>query len=46
MLFENPDERPHVVIVGAGFGGLYAAKALKDPAVSVTLVDSRNHHLF
>lgn len=46
MLFENPDERPHVVIVGAGFGGLYAAKALKDPRVSVTLVDSRNHHLF
>jgi NADH dehydrogenase len=46
MLFKPPDERPHVVIVGAGFGGLYAAKALKNASVSVTLVDSRNHHLF
>jgi NADH dehydrogenase len=46
MLFKPSDQRPHIVIVGAGFGGLYAAKALKDPAVSVTLVDCRNHHLF
>jgi len=46
MLFKPSDQRPHIVIVGAGFGGLYAAKALKDPAGSVTLVDCRNHHLF
>jgi NADH dehydrogenase len=46
MLFKHPDERPHVVIVGAGFGGLHAAKTLKDARVSVTLIDSRNHHLF
>lgn len=46
MLFNPPDQRPHIVIVGAGFGGLYAAKALKDPTVSVTLIDCRNHHLF
>ena len=32
-------ERPHVVIVGAGFGGLNAAKALHKAAVDVTLVD-------
>ncbi len=37
---------PHVVIVGGGFGGLTAAKALKDAPVRVTLVDRVNHHLF
>jgi NADH dehydrogenase len=39
---------PHrVVIVGGGFGGLYAARALgRDPRVDVTLVDRRNFHLF
>ncbi len=37
---------PHVVIVGAGFGGLAAARALADAAVRVTLVDRSNHHLF
>ncbi len=36
----------HVVIVGGGFGGLYAAKALKDASVQVTLVDKNNYHLF
>jgi NADH dehydrogenase FAD-containing subunit len=40
------DSRPRVVIVGAGFGGLSAAKALADAQVRVTLVDRRNHHLF
>jgi len=38
--------RPHVVIVGAGFGGLTAAKRLAGRSVDVTLVDRRNHHLF
>src|SRR6266542_1279774 len=37
---------PHVVIVGGGFGGLYAALALADKPVRVTLLDRRNHHLF
>lgn len=37
---------PHVVIVGGGFGGLYAARALRRAPVRVTLVDRRNHHLF
>ena len=37
---------PHVVIVGGGFGGLFAAKALKRLPVRVTLVDRHNHHVF
>ena len=40
------DERPHVVIVGAGFGGLKAARTLARAPVRVTLVDRRNYHLF
>jgi NADH dehydrogenase len=39
-------DHPHVVILGGGFGGLYAAKALRGAAVRVTMVDRRNHHLF
>ncbi|AKT38496.1 NAD(P)/FAD-dependent oxidoreductase [Chondromyces crocatus] len=39
-------KRPHVVIVGGGFGGLNAAKALGKANVDVTLVDRTNHHLF
>jgi NADH dehydrogenase len=35
-----------VVIVGGGFGGLYAAQALRGPMLDVTLVDRRNFHLF
>ncbi|MBC2681525.1 NAD(P)/FAD-dependent oxidoreductase [Corynebacterium anserum] len=38
--------RHHVVIIGAGFGGLFAAKKFKDADVSVTIVDRTNHHLF
>ncbi len=37
---------PEVVIVGGGFGGLYAARALRGAPVHVTIVDRRNHHLF
>jgi NADH dehydrogenase len=37
---------PHVVIVGGGFGGLYAARALAPHPLRVTLIDRRNHHLF
>jgi NADH:quinone reductase (non-electrogenic) len=37
---------PHVVILGAGFGGLTAARALKRAAVKITLIDRSNHHLF
>jgi NADH dehydrogenase len=37
---------PHVVIIGAGFGGLDAAKRLAKAPVRITLVDRRNYHLF
>lgn len=39
-------ERPHVVILGSGFGGLNAAKSLKDASVDITIIDRRNFHLF
>src|SRR3712207_1259303 len=38
--------RERVVVVGGGFAGLYAVRALDDAPVSVTLVDRRNFHLF
>ncbi len=38
--------RPRVVIVGCGFGGLEAARALRHAAVDITLVERTNHHLF
>ncbi|MGZ3392075.1 MAG: NAD(P)/FAD-dependent oxidoreductase [Isosphaeraceae bacterium] len=37
---------PHVVILGAGFGGLNAARALKRAPVRITVIDRANHHLF
>ena len=37
---------PHVVIVGGGFGGLWATRALASAAVRITLIDRHNHHLF
>ena len=37
---------PKVVILGGGFAGLYAARALRGAPVAVTLVDRKNHHLF
>jgi NADH:ubiquinone reductase (H+-translocating) len=44
----TPHDRtnPRIVIIGCGFGGLEAARALKDAAVDITLVDKTNHHLF
>src|SRR5215471_12827784 len=38
--------RPHVVVIGGGFGGLTAARRLGRLPVDVTLVDRRNHHVF
>lgn len=40
------NERPRVVIIGCGFGGLEAARALQGAEVQITLVDKTNHHLF
>ena len=37
---------PHVVIIGGGFGGLEAARALAGAPVRVTLIDHHNYHLF
>ncbi len=39
-------QRPRVVIIGAGFGGLSAAKSLANKDVDVSLIDKHNHHLF
>src|SRR5438132_8689385 len=39
-------KRPRVVIVGAGFAGLYAAKSLSKLPVEITIVDKKNHHTF
>jgi NADH:ubiquinone reductase (H+-translocating) len=46
VINDQVDERHHVVIIGAGFGGLFAAKALRRVPVRVTLIDRTNHHLF
>ncbi len=45
MLTVNP-KLPHVVILGGGFGGVSAARALHDAPCRVTLVDRNNHHVF
>src|SRR5262244_1593024 len=38
--------RPRVVIIGGGFGGLWAAFHLRNKAADVTLIDRKNHHVF
>jgi NADH dehydrogenase len=45
---QNPQtsSAPHLVIVGAGFAGLYAASKLGNTDYRITVVDKRNHHLF
>ncbi|HEY8358849.1 MAG TPA: NAD(P)/FAD-dependent oxidoreductase [Ramlibacter sp.] len=43
---ETHSPRPRVLIIGCGFGGLEAARALHDAPVDITLVDRANHHLF
>jgi NADH:ubiquinone reductase (H+-translocating) len=40
------DHRPKVVVIGAGFGGIEAAKALAKAPVDVTIIDRQNHHCF
>jgi NADH dehydrogenase len=46
MTHQSPQSRPRVVIVGAGFAGLSAAKALSGSPFEVTVVDRHNYHLF
>ncbi|MBV8818924.1 MAG: FAD-dependent oxidoreductase, partial [Acidobacteriaceae bacterium] len=43
---ESMSDRRRVVILGGGFGGLYAAKALRKADIDLTVVDRRNFHLF
>jgi NADH:ubiquinone reductase (H+-translocating) len=43
---DSHDALHHVVILGSGFGGLFAARALKHAKVRITLIDRTNHHLF
>ena len=43
---KNPSNLPHVVILGGGFAGLAAGKALAKYPVKITLIDKENHHLF
>ena len=45
-IHNRPVELPRVVIVGAGFGGLRTALALRNAPVQVTVIDRQNHHLF
>lgn len=42
----DPSRPQHVVIIGAGFGGLAVARALGNSAIDVTVIDRRNHNLF
>lgn len=42
----NIEKKPHVVIIGAGFGGLEAAKRLSSAPVRMTIIDRYNYHLF
>lgn len=46
MSVEKGHQGPKVIIIGGGFGGLNAAKALANAAVEVTLIDRKNHHIF
>jgi NADH dehydrogenase len=43
---ETPGRRHRVAIIGAGFGGLFAARAFRRAEVEVTVIDRTNHHLF
>ena len=43
---QTNNAQPHVIIVGGGFGGLAAARALKDAPVRIILLDRMNHHVF
>jgi NADH dehydrogenase len=42
----NSQQKPHVVIIGGGFGGIRAARGIRRASVRVTLIDRTNHHVF
>jgi NADPH-dependent 2,4-dienoyl-CoA reductase/sulfur reductase-like enzyme len=41
----NIKQKPHVVVIGAGFAGLETARGLANAPVRITLIDKNNHHL-
>ena len=43
---QKKSKRPHVVIVGAGFGGLKTAQLLAKHPIDITIIDKNNYHLF
>src|SRR5580704_2570334 len=43
---QSTGSHPKVVIIGGGFGGMYASRILANQPVDVTLIDCTNHHLF
>src|ERR1700744_449560 len=42
----DPAKKKHIVIIGGGFGGVAAAKALRHCDADITIIDRRNHHIF
>jgi len=46
MLNENAGKRPHIVVIGSGFGGVKVAKSFGNKEVDVTVIDRNNYHLF
>src|ERR1700744_2919242 len=42
----DPAKKKHIVIIGGGFGGVAAAKALRHCDADITVIDRRNHHIF
>src|SRR5690349_9097594 len=46
MSSASTSSKPHVVVIGCGFGGLEAVRALSRAEVEITVVDRTNHHLF
>jgi NADH:ubiquinone reductase (H+-translocating) len=45
-ILQPQSKRPHVVIIGGGFAGIAAVKALRHCEADVTVIDRRNHHIF
>ena len=45
-ILQKKSKRPHVVIVGAGFGGLKTAQLLAKHPIDITIIDKNNYHLF
>jgi len=46
MYMVRPSSKPRVIIIGAGFGGLFAARTLNNKAVNVLMIDRNNYHTF